>query len=333
MRGATALLNAYGNIFEHSTEESGDVDGLKVIGQDHAYGVAFSGKYAIVADGDNGLTVYDTTADTTTSAHLVANIGDSNDSSTGKPPLGRAASVKLWTDTTTGKTYAVIAAGAYGISVVDMTDFRASGQESELMLDKLIKTFEPLKADDDNPFGSADGKSVDVHVVDDIAYISYDSFGLVAYRMEDLIRPATEERPVIVPNGQDPDICATIIDVTKLSAKQGGVGECRPTYLSQFKLQKLPGFEEVDGGSLYMTPQYFPTKYRDATGKLITLFKPVLLFYVGYGNAGVVKIDWSDPENPTLLDIKEVIGGAVGTAINNGRVYAAAGAGGLTVLK
>lgn len=333
MRGAPALLNAYGNIFEHSTEESGDVDGLKVIGQDHAYGVAFSGKYAIVADGDNGLTVYDTTADTTTSAHLVANIGDSNDSSTGKPPLGRAASVKLWTDTTTGKTYAVIAAGAYGISVVDMTDFLASGQESDLMLDKLIKTFEPLKADDDNPFGSADGKSVDVHVVDDIAYISYDSFGLVAYRMEDLIRPATEERPVIVPNGQDPDICATIIDVTKLSAKQGGVGECRPTYLSQFKLQKLPGFEEVDGGSLYMTPQYFPTKYRDATGKLITLFKPVLLFYVGYGNAGVVKIDWSDPENPTLLDIKEVIGGAVGTAINNGRVYAAAGAGGLTVLK
>jgi hypothetical protein len=47
----------------------------------------------------------------------------------------------------------------------------------------------------------------------------------------------------------------------------------------------------------------------------------------------VVKIDWSDPENPTLLDIKEVIGGAVGTDLNNGRVYAAAGAGGLTVLK
>jgi hypothetical protein len=82
-----------------------------------------------------------------------------------------------------------------------------------------------------------------------------------------------------------------------------------------------------------MTPQYFPTKYRDATGKLITLFEPRLLFYVGYGDAGVVKIDWSDPANPTLLDIKEVIGGAVGTDLNNGRVYAAAGAGGLTVLK
>lgn len=340
--GVPALLNAFGNIFEHNTEEDGDVtgvDGIKVIGQDHAYGAEFSGKYAIVADGDNGLTVYDTTADPdpATGLHLIANIGDSNSTASGKPSLGRAATVKLWTNSVNGNTYAVVAAGAYGISVVDMTDFLASGLAIDLELDKLIKTFEPLKADDDNAFGSADGKSVDVHIVDDIAYISYDSFGLVAYRMEDLIRPAIDERPTPNPvvNGvpQDPDICATIIDVTKLSAKQGGVGECRPTAVAQFKLQKLPGFEEVDGGSLYMTPQYFPTKYRDATGKLITNFKPVLLFYVAYGDAGVVKIDWSDPENPTLLEIKEVIGGAVGTAINNGRVYAAAGAGGLTILK
>jgi hypothetical protein len=346
MVGAPALLNAFGNIFEHNTE-AGDVtgvNGVKVVGQDHAYGVEFSGKYAIVADGDNGLTIYDTTVatpDPATGTYLIANIGDSDGAgASGKPALGRAASVKLWTDPATGNTYAVVAAGAYGISVVDMTDFLASGLASDLTIDltdptksSLIKTFEPLKADDDNAFGSADGKSVDVHVIDDIAYFSYDSFGLVAYRMEDLIRPATEERPVVVPDGQDPDICATITDVTKLSAKQGGVGECRPIAVAQFKLQKLPGYEEVDGGALYMTPQYFPTKYRDATGKLITLFEPRLLFYVGYGDAGVVKIDWSDPENPTLLDIKEVIGGAVGTDLNNGRVYAAAGAGGLTVLK
>jgi hypothetical protein len=335
MVGAPALLNAFGGIFEHNTEE-GDVTGvggLKVIGQDHAYGVEFSGKYAIVADGDNGLTVYDTTADPTTGLHLVANIGDSNDTASGKPPVGRAATVKLWTDSTTGNTYAVVAAGAYGISVVDMTDFLASGLASDLTLDKLLKTFEPLKADDDNAFGSADGKSVDVHIVDNIAYFSYDSFGLVAYRMEDLIRPATEERPAVVPVGQDPEICATITDVTKLSAKQGGVGECRPTAVAQFKLQKLAGYEEMDGGALYMTPQYFPVQYRDETGKLITLFKPVLLFYVAYGDAGVVKIDWRDPANPTMVAIKGVIGGAAGTAINNGRVYVAAGAGGLTVLQ
>jgi hypothetical protein len=328
------LLNAFGNIFEHSTED-GDVTGIggiKVIGQDHAYGVAFSGKYAIVADGDNGLTVYDTTADPASGLHLVANIGDSNDTASGKPPVGRAATVKLWTDSATSNTYAVVAAGAYGISVINMTDFLASGDASDLTRNKLVKTFEPLKADDDNAFGSADGKSVDVHVIDDIAYFSYDSFGLVAYRMEDLIRPATEERPAVVPDGQAADVCSTITDVTKLSAKQGGVGECRPTAISQFKLQKLASYEEVDGGALYMTPQYFPTKYRDETGQLITLFKPVLKFYVAYGNAGVVKIDWRDPVNPNMVAIKEVIGGAVATAINNGRVYAAAGAGGLTVL-
>jgi len=341
--GAPALLNAFGNVFEHSTE-AGDVvgvDGVQVVGQDHAYGVEFSGDYAIVADGDNGLTMYDTTVspDPTTGTFLVANIGDS-DASTGLPPLGRTATSKLWTDASTGKTYAVIAAGEYGISVVDMTDFLASGKQSDLTLDlsdptnsKLIKTFEPLKADDDNAFGSADGKSVDVHVFDDIAYFSYDSFGLVAYRMEDLIRPATEERPVVVPDGQDPEICATITDVTKLSTKFNGVGECRPTAITQFKLQKLAGYEEADGGALYMTPQYFPTQYYDSTGTLVTLLKPRLLFYLAYGNAGVVKIDWSEAENPVMLDIKEVTGGAVGTAINNGRVYTAAGAGGLSVLK
>ncbi len=338
--GAPALLNANGGIFEHNTE-TGSV-GLKVTGQDHAYGVAFAGKYAIVADGDNGLTVYDTTADPATGTHVVANIGDS-EGTTGKPPLGRTATVKLWADLVNQKAYAVTASGAYGISVVDMTAFFASGLPQDLGVDKLIKTFEPVKSDADNAFGSADGKSVDVHIVGDIAYFSYDSFGLVAYRMSDLIRPATEERPAINPT---PEVCATITDVTKLSAKQGGVGECRPTAVGYFKLQKYgevvdatglvvtPSiYADVDGGALYMTPQAFPTVYRDATGQVVTADKPRLLFYVGYGAAGVVKLDWSDVANPQLMAIKGVVGGASGTTINNGRVYVAAGTGGLVVLK
>ncbi|TNF58270.1 MAG: hypothetical protein EP306_13525, partial [Burkholderiales bacterium] len=214
--GAPALLNARGGIYEHNTE-AGSVGLASVTGQDHAYGVAFHGRYAIVADGDNGLTVYDITAEAGTDASVVANIGDSDTTSSGKPPVGRAASVKLWTNEATGRTYAVVAAGAYGISVVEMTAFLASGNAADLQRPQLIKTFEPLKADDDNAFGSADGKSVDVHIVQDMAYFSYDSFGLVAYRMADLIRPATEERPAVVPVGQDPNICATITDVTKLS--------------------------------------------------------------------------------------------------------------------
>lgn len=341
--GAPALLNANGGIFEHNTE-AGNVGAVKITGQDHAYGVAFAGKYAIVADGDNGLTVYDTTADPATGAHVVANIGDS-EGTTGKPPLGRAATVKLWADVANQKAYAVIAAGAYGISVVDMTAFFTSGLPQDLGIDKLIKTFEPMKSDLDNLFGSADGKSVDVHIVGDIAYFSYDSFGLVAYRMADLIKPVAETEPPVVPEGQLPGICATA-DVTKLSTKQGGVGECRPTAVGYFKLQTYgeikdeagvvvtPSiYADVEGGGLYMTSQAFPTVYRDAAGQVVTLDKPRLLFYVAYGEAGVLKIDWSDVAKPSLMAIKGVVGGASATAINNGRVYVAAGSGGLTVLK
>lgn len=330
--GAPVLLNAFGNVFEHNTEAGSIGD---VVGQDHAYGVTFSGKYAIVADGDNGLTVYDTTATPGTAASVVANIGDSADTASGKPPVGRAAAVKLWTDPATRKTYAVVAAGAYGISVVDMTDFLRSGNKADLTKSKLVKTFEPIKSDDDNAFGSADGKSVDVHIVGDIAYFSYDSFGLVAYRMADLIRPANEERPLVVPAGQAPDACAGITDVTKLSAKQGGVAECRPTAVGYFKLQFQPGYEDVEGGALYMTPQFFPANvpYVNASGNVVRSSQPRLLFFVGYGDAGVIKLDWSNVAAPVLVARKEVVGEAVGTAIKNGRVYVPANAGGLTVLK
>jgi hypothetical protein len=275
--------------------------------------------------------VYDTTATGGTDASVVANIGDSQGTN-GKPPVGRAATVKLWTDSVTKKTYAVVASGAYGVSVVDMTAFLASGKATDLGIDKLIKTFEPVKSDADNAFGSADGKSVDVHVVGDLAYFSYDSFGLVAYRMADLIRPAKDERPAINPT---PEVCATITDVTKLSAKQGGVGECRPTAAGYFKLQQQVGYETVDGGALYMTPQLFPANapFYDATGTLVTLDKAKLLFYVGYGDAGVLKLDWSDVAKPTLMSLKGVVGGAGGTAIKNGRVYVAAGTGGMVVFK
>ncbi|MDO9165758.1 MAG: hypothetical protein Q7U13_06595 [Rhodoferax sp.] len=316
--GTPALLNVLASgIYEHSSETGGNLGGIN--GQDHAYGVTFSGKYAIVADGGNGLTVYDTTVDATTGQHVVANIGGTT---TGLPPLGRTASVKLWTDPATSKIYAVVAAGSYGISVVDMTAFLASGQASDLTISKLIKTFEPIKSDADNALGSADGKSVDVHVVGDYAYFSYDSFGLVAYRMADLIQPPTVINP----------LCT---DPTKLSTKHNGPAECRPAEAGRFKLQLQPGYETVDGGALYMTPQYFPANQplRNAAGTVYTLDKPKLLFYVAYGAAGVVKLDWSDPAKPVMMAIKDTVGSASATAIANGRVYVSDGTGGLVVFK
>ena len=49
--------------------------------------------------------------------------------------------------------------------------------------------------------------------------------------------------------------------------------------------------------------------------------------------SGVVKLDWSNVATPSLMAIKGVVGGAAATTINNGRVYVAAGAGGLVVLR
>ena len=256
----------------------------------------------------------------------MANLGGTT---TGQAPLGRAAAVKLWTNPANGRIYAVVAAGSSGISVVDMTDLLKNGITTPGMT--LIKTFEPMKSDADNPFGSADGKSVDVQVVGDYAYISYDSFGIVAYTMASLIQPVVETVPPVVPAGQAADACASVTDVTKLSPnKKNSTGfECRPTAVARYKLQTDPLHPEyagLDGGAQHMTPQFFPAYVPQFD-------KSRLLFYVAYAEAGVVKLDWSDPANPKLMAIKEVIGGASATAINNGRVYVAAGAGGLTVLK
>jgi hypothetical protein len=324
--GAPSLLKLLPtDIYEHSTESGGNLGGIN--GQDHAYGVAFYGNYGIVADGSNGLTVYNVTAPADMSGtHIVANLGGTT---TGKAPLGRAAAVKLWTDTSNNRKYAVVAAGSAGVSVVDMTDLLNNGITPGMT---LIKTFEPLKSDADNLFGSADGKSVDVQVVGDYAYISYDSFGIVAYSMASLIQPVTQTVPPVVPAGQAANACAAVTDVTKLSAKQGGTAECRPTEVSRFKLQQLPGYADAEGGAQHITAQFFPLAYRDASGQP-RIGQPRLLLYVAYAEAGVVKLDWTDPLNPRMLAIKEVIGGASGTAINNGRVYVAAGTGGLTVLK
>jgi hypothetical protein len=316
------------DIFEHSTELY-DAKAGGITSQDHAYGVAFTGNYAVVADGGNGLTVYDITKDPTTgtAGHIVANIGGSEKK---KPILGRAAAVKLWTNPATKRTYAIVAAGSYGVSVVEMTDLLDKGIKPGLT---LVKTFEPKKYEEDK-VGSADGKSVDVHVVGEHAYFSYDSFGLVAYKLTDLVQPVVEFQPT-VPAGLPANACADVTDVTKLSTKQGRAVDCRPEDAGRFKLQLQPGYEAVDGGALYMTSQYFPanTLLRNGAGTVYTLDKPRALFYVAYGAAGVVKLDWSDPAKPVMTAIKDTVGSAAATAIANGRVYVADGTGGMVVFK
>jgi hypothetical protein len=330
--GAPLLLSpSQGDIYEHSTELYGNVGDPKIHGQDHAYGAVFHGKYAIVADGGNGLTVYDVSApaDPQTGAHVVANLGGTT---TGRPPLGRAASVRLWTDAATGRIYAIAAAGPYGISVVDMTDLLVNGVKPGMT---LLKTFEPIKLEEEEgevKVGSADGKSVDVQIVGDVAYVSYDSFGLVAYSLADLIQPLAE----VQPEGLAAGACAGV-DPTQVFNKQTQL-DCRPAALGRYKLQADPLHPElalIGGGAQYMTPQLFPADQwlRNAAGEIYKLDTPRVLLYVAYGEAGVIKLDWSDPANPLLLQRQDTAGKAAATAIANGRVYVADGAGGLVVFK
>lgn len=320
--GTPVLLNlATTDVYEHSTEANGNLGNIN--GQDHAYGATFYGKYALVADGGNGLTVYDITvpANSLTGAHVVANLGGTV---SGKPPLGRSTSVKLWTNSATGRIYAVVAAGPYGISVVDMTNLLINGIKPGMT---LLKTFEPIKLEEELgvvKVGSADGKSVDVQIVNNYAYVSYDSFGLVAYTMADLIRPISDINPQCT-------------DPTKVFNPQTGL-DCRPTAVSRYKLQADPLHPEyalVDGGAQNMTAQYFPanTLINDGAGNIYALTSPRLLFYVAYAQGGVIKLDWSDPAKPVLLQRQDTVGKAVGTAIANGRVYVADYAGGLVVFK
>jgi hypothetical protein len=320
--GTPALLNlAATDLYEHSTEANGNVGGIN--GQDHAYYATFYGNYALVADGGNGLTVYDTAvpADPVTGAHVVANLGGTT---SGKPPLGRSTSVRLWTNAATGRIYAVVAAGPYGISVVDMTALLVNGIKPGMT---LLKTFEPIKLEEEDGevhVGTADGKSVDVHVVNDHAFVSYDSFGLVAYTMADLIRPIASINP----------LCT---DPTKVFDHETGV-DCRPAAVSRYKLQAdtlHPEYALVDGGAQYMTAQLFPayTPIHDGAGNVYVLETARILFYVAYAQGGVIKLDWSNPANPVLLQRQDTAGKAVGTAIANGRVYVADYSGGLVVFR
>jgi hypothetical protein len=325
--GAPVLLTPVrSDFYEHSTEGSGNLGGIN--SQDHAYGAVIFGKYAIVADGGNGLTVYDTTVPAdATGAHIVANLGATT---SGRAPLGRASAVRLWANPATQEVYAVVAAGPYGISVVDMTELLVNGTRPGMT---LLKTFEPIKIEEEEEgeihVGSADGKSVDVQIVSDIAYVSYDSFGLVAYRMADLIPPLAEYQPPNQPAGA----CAGV-DPTKVFTRESGL-DCRPVAVGQYKLQNDPAYALLDGGAQYMTAQYFPANrlLSDGSGRLYALSSPRVLLYVAYGAAGVIKLDWSDPANPVLLQLKDTAGKAVGTAIANGRVYVADYAGGLVVFK
>lgn len=287
--GAPVLLYPKAtDIYEHNTD-TGNVDFLKM--QDHTYGVALKGSLAFTADGSNGLTVYDLSKDPTDAAsgYVVSNIGGETDS---KPDLGRVTGVALWDGN--GKSYAFVAAGSAGVGVVDVTDPKAMS---------LVKVFEPIKLEDGKQ-GKADGKSVAVKVMGEYTYFTYDSFGIVAYKIADLISPLIE--------GTEP---------TKIWG-QNAVDQ-RPNFVARFKLQDplLFGSAELAGWS------------GGAAGMDVVTANGKNFFYVAYGDAGVIKIDWTNPAAPVLMEHANTVGEAMDVTVVNGRVYVADGSGGLALLK
>jgi hypothetical protein len=289
--GMPLLMKLYTeDSFEHNADW-GVVDEFNY--QDQAYDVEFLGNYAFVADGTNGLTIYDTSKDPTDaeeSEFFVGNLGYNQ----GRPLLGTASGIELWTDPANGNRYAVLACGPNGVGVVDVTDINNM---------QLVKVFEPIKYEDGD-LGSADGQAIDVEVVGDNAYFGYDSFGLIAYSMSDLVEP--------VPPGVDP---------TELFVKKnnGTVRyDYRPEFLGKFKLQEVPGFEDVDGGSVKMA-------YTQQSGNLY--------FYAAFGHFGVVKIDYTDAGAPEFMDAAPTASECVDVEISNGRLYVGDHGGGLVLFK
>jgi len=288
--GAPALMKLH---MDDSFEHNGDWGVVRKLNyQDQAYDVEFLGNYAFVADGTNGLTIYDTTKDPTwaKSGFFVGNIGYNR----GSPLLGTASGIELWTDPETDKLYAVLACGPYGVGVVDVTDINNM---------QIVKVFEPIKYENDD-LGSADGQAIDLEVIDSNAYFGYDSFGLVAYSMADLIAP--------LPDGIDPT------ELFKKATDGTVLYDYRPEFLGKFKLQEVVGYEDVDGGSVKMT-------YTQQSGNLY--------FYAAFGHFGVVKIDYTNPEEPGLLDAVPTAAECVDVEISNGRLYVGDHGGGLVLFK
>jgi hypothetical protein len=303
--GAPLLLQPIypDDIFEHNVEAGNVVSYLKR--QDHAYDVVVRDNLAFVADGSNGLTVYDLNVVPDYLGlggnHVVSNLG----AETGNPLLGRATGVKLWTDTATGTDYAFVAAGHAGIAVVDITEVENAAIAPEQRM-VLVKRFEPIKIED-GKVGHADGRSVNVQVVGNHAFFSYDSFGIVAYSIADLIAP----------------LPPAVTDPTDLWRKTSDGMDYRPVAVARFKLQDelLGGLPELAGWS------------GGAQGMSTLRVDGKVLFYVAYGDAGVIKINWTNPAVPVLVQHLNTVGEALDVTVVNGRAYVADNNGGIALTR
>jgi len=124
------------------------------------------------------------------------------------------------------------------------------------------------------------------------------------FTIADLIAP--------VPDGVDP------LQIWKTGSTGVSQYDYRPDHLAKFRLTNEVGYEELHAEALHM--EY--TNLNDS-----------LVFYVAYGEAGLVRVDWTEPAAPVLLDVAPTVGEATSVAIANGRVFVADHGGGFIQFK
>jgi hypothetical protein len=205
------------DLFEHKTTFHPGSDLIN--GPDRAFDVAVKDGLAYVADGVQGLTIYDLARDPVTDpGFVVSNLGgNSSGGSSGAQAIAYA--IALWYDPETGKTYAFMAANRAGIAVIDVTNPATPS---------YVKVFQPYLEQEEGKIGAADGTGLAVKVLGDNVVLGYGSFGAVVYRIADLIAP--------LPAGVDPQ---TIWDRT-------GAFDHRPKAVSELRIWEIPGYEYVD---------------------------------------------------------------------------------------
>jgi hypothetical protein len=281
--GAPELLYPTdGDIYEHSIEET-KVEGIAL--EDRVYDVAVRGDLAFTADGLSGVTVYNLskTPDLDNSSGFIVD----NIKGTGEDRINNATGIALWGD------YAFVAGGSTGVSVINISD------PSNL---SIVKTFQPIKWEDANAH-NADGVAISVKVVGNHAFFTYDSFGVLAYNIADLINP--------VPH-------------------QGGE-------MGRDGRYDAAGYLKLQDSSTYTNDLVAGTDFTEWSGGAVGIdavsINGKTYIYVAYGDAGAIKIDWTGAANPILVEHANTAGSATDIVVWNGRVYVADGAGGLVLLK
>jgi hypothetical protein len=189
--------------------------------------------------------------------------------------------------------YAFVAGGSTGITVINISD------PSNL---SILRTFQPIKWEDANAH-NADGVAISVKVVGNYAFFTYDSFGVLAYNISDLTNPADHPGTEMGRDGR----------------------------------YDAAGYLKLQDASTYTNDLIAGTDFSDwgggASGIDAVTVGGKTYIYVAYGDAGVIKIDWSDAANPILVEHANTSGSASDVSVWNGRVYVADGDGGLVLVK